>query len=364
LSRGERQRRRKVHGSPPGSPPGHVIESVAADGSGATVSWHRYNEALLEERAGTGLRQALDGLDPQVVDWVHFSSTPDPAALRTLHDRLGLDPLALEDVHNGQQRSKFERYEHHSFMVVSVPVLVNGELSLEQLSIFLGPHWLVSFWSGDDGLLEPVRHRLRVAGSGRIRRRGADYLMYCLVDLAVDTAFPVLEALRDRIEEIETRLAEDTSSSSVAQVHDLRRQLTLMRRLAMPGQVALEQLLHGEDSPLSAATRRYVRDVLDHHMRISEAVDSLTEMTRSLHELHLMAVSHRMNDVMRLLTIIATIFIPLTFVAGIYGMNFDPDASPWNMPELRARYGYPAVMLLFAVIGLGMAWMFRKRGWF
>jgi magnesium transporter len=130
------------------------------------------------------------------------------------------------------------------------------------------------------------------------------------------------------------------------------------------GQEALQQLLRSDDSPLSAPTRRYVRDVLDHHMRIGEMLDNLAEVTRSLHELHLMSLSHRMNDVMRLLTIIATIFIPLTFIAGVYGMNFDPDSSPWNMPELRARFGYPLVMLLFAVIGFGMAWMFRRRGWF
>jgi len=324
----------------------------------------RYDEASLEEQSSVALEKALAGLDPAVVDWVHFQAPPDPAALHWLHERLGLDPLALEDVHNGYQRTKLELYDQHSFMVVSVPVLQDSELSLEQFSLFLGPHWLITFWNGDAALVEPIRLRLQNTSRGRIRKRGADYLFYCLVDAAVDASFPILERLRDRIEALEEDLLQKPDEDSIAAIHELRRKLALMRRLVLPGQEALGHLLRSDDSPLSAATRRYIRDVLDHHTRIGETVDNLTEVTRSLHELYLMSVSHRMNDVMKLLTIIATIFIPLTFIAGIYGMNFDPDVSPWNMPELRSRFGYPLVMLLFAAIGLGMAWMFRRRGWF
>jgi len=350
--------------SPPGTPPGHPIESAVADAGGTVVSWTRYNEAVLEERAEIGLAEALAGLEAAAVDWVHFPMPPDAAALRCLHEQLGLDPLALEDVHNGHQRAKLEVYERHSFMVVSVPVLNDGELTLEQFSLFLGPHWLITFWGGNPALVAPVAQRLRNSGSGRIRKRGVDYLFYCLVDAAVDACFPVLEELRDRIEALEEELLEKSGEDSIPGIHELRRKLALMRRLVLPGQEALGRLLRSDDSPLSAPTRRYVHDVLDHHTRIGETIDNLAEVTRSLHELYLMSLSHRMNDVMKLLTIIATIFIPLTFVAGVYGMNFDPDFSPWNMPELRARFGYPVVMLLFAGIGLGMAWMFRRRGWF
>jgi magnesium transporter len=350
--------------SQPGSPPGHPIESAAADVTGTTVAWRRYDEASLDDRPSVALEEALAGLDPAMVDWVHFQAPPDPAALRWLHERLGLDPLALEDVHNGHQRTKLELYDQHSFMAISVPVLQDGELSLEQFSLFLGPHWLVTFWSGDAALIEPIRLRLQNASRGRMRKRGPDYLFYCLLDSAVDASFPILESLRDRIEALEEDLLQKPDEDSISAIHALRRKLALMRRLVLPGQEALGHLLRSDDSPLSAATRRYIRDVLDHHTRIGETVDNLTEVTRSLHELYLMSVSHRMNDVMKLLTIIATIFIPLTFIAGIYGMNFDPDVSPWNMPELRSRFGYPLVMLLFAAIGLGMAWMFRRRGWF
>ena len=352
----------------PGVPPAHPIESVAADVGDTTVDWRRYSETVMEEATGTGLDQALAGLDSSVIDWVHFPAPPDPAALRWLHERLGLDPLALEDVHNGQQRSKLELYENHSFMVLSVPVLHDGELLLEQFSLFLGPHWVISFWSGDAVLVEPIRRRLHLGssggGSGRIRKRGADYLFYCLVDAAVDSCFPVLEKLRDQTENLEDELLENPGDEAISGVHGLRRKLALMRRLVLPGQEALQELLRSDDSPLSAVTRRYMRDVLDHHMRIGDTISNLAEVTRSLHELYLMSAGQRMNDIMRLLTIIATIFIPLTFIAGVYGMNFDPDASRWNMPELRARFGYPLVMLLFLAIGGFMAWMFRRRGWF
>lgn len=360
MTRGRGARRN----SQPGIAPGHPIESAVAHAGDTSVAWRRYSETLLEEQPVIQLDQALAGLDPTVIDWVHFSSPPAPAALRWLHERLDLDPLALEDVHNGRQRTKLEQYEKHSFMVVSVPVLHDGELSLEQLSLFLGPHWLISFWSGDPGLVEPIRHRLLHSGSGRLRKRGADYLFYTLLDCAVDSCFPVLETLRDRIESLEDDLLERPGEEAVAGVHELRRQLALMRRLVMPGQEALQHLLRSDDTPLSPGTRRYIRDVLDHHMRIGEMIENLAELTRGLHELYLMSLSNRMNDVMRLLTIIATIFIPMTFIAGVYGMNFDPDSSPWNMPELHARYGYPLVMLLFAAIGGGMVWMFRRRGWF
>lgn len=358
------RRARKRSSSQPGSSPGHPIVSVAADVAGASVAWTRYSETVFQERFAVPLDAALSGLEPGVVDWLHFDGVPDAGALRWLHERLGLDPLALEDVHNGLQRTKFERYEHHSFMVVAVPVLREQELVLEQLSLFLGPHWLISFWGGDPALLEPLRQRLRNGGGGRIRQRGVDYLFYGLVDSAVDAAFPILEKLQDQVELLEEELLAQPREAAIGHVQALRRRLALMRKLLLPGQEALGHLLRGDDSPLSTATRRYVRDVLDHHMRVGDNVENLVELTRSLHELYLMSASQRMNEVMRLLTIIATIFIPLTFIAGVYGMNFDPDVSPWNMPELRARYGYPLVMLLFAAIGFGMVWMFRRRGWF
>jgi len=347
----------------PGMAPGHAIESVAADSSGVMIHRQRYNDTVFREEPAIGLDAALTGIGPDTVDWLHFDAVPDATALRWLQEELGLDSLALEDVHNGQQRSKLEFYEGHSFMVISVPVVSDTGLEVEQLSLFLGPHWVISFWSGDPALLEPVRQRLRKPVAGRIRKRGADYLFYCLLDVAVDSCFPVLEMIRGQIEALEERLLEAPDSLQVGDIHEVRRKLAGLRRLVLPGLTALQQLLHDEESPLQPSTRRYVRDVLDHQARVGDQVDNLTELTASLHEMHLSAISQRMNDVMRLLTVIATIFIPLTFITGLYGMNFDRTISRWNMPELGLRFGYPLVLLLCLALAIVMIWWFRRRDW-
>ena len=347
----------------PGTSPAHPIETVAADVAQARAHWLRYDEADCTDDPAAPLGEALAGIREDKVDWLHFDATPDPAALRWLQQHLGLDPLALEDVHNGNQRTKLERFDGHSFVVLSVPVLQDGHVVLEQFSLFLGPHWVISIWPGPGGIVEPVRERLKSGGTGRIRKRPADYLLYTLIDAAVDSAFPVLDALREEIETLEETMLEGPSEDALPQVRLARRNIITLRRLDLPGREMLGHLVRAEDSPLSSQTRRYVRDVLDHHMRIADMIESLSEIARSMHELYLASLSHRMNDVMKLLTMIATIFIPLTFITGIYGMNFDPGASPWNMPELEARFGYPALLLVLALVAGLMVWVFRRRDW-
>ncbi|MEJ2521271.1 MAG: magnesium/cobalt transporter CorA [Gammaproteobacteria bacterium] len=317
----------------------------------------------MTEESAAPLADVLDSLGDGQVNWLHFDAPPDPPVLRLLQERLGLDALALEDVHNGGQRSKLELFENHSFVVVSVPLLHDGTVKVEQLSLFLGPRWVISVWPGPPSLLAPVLERLRSGGTGRIRTRGADYLLYTLVDAAVDSVFPVLETIAREVEDTEDEVLNGASEDTLAGIHHTRRNIIALRRLNVPGQEMLGALLRADDSPLGAQTRRYMRDVLDHHMRISDMMESLSEMIRGMHELNLATLSNRMNDVMKLLTMIATIFIPLSFVTGLYGMNFNPEVSPWNMPELNTRFGYPAVLLLLAGVAGIMIWAFRRRDW-
>jgi len=347
----------------PGSSPGHAIEFAEADARDARVHWIRYNEAEIEQETDAFVGDALEGLTPNKVDWLHFDHVPSPSTLRWLKERLGIDPLTLEDVHNGNQRTKLERFESQSFMVITVPVIQEGQVVLEQFSLFLGPHWVISIWPGSPGVVEPVRDRLRGGGLGRLRKRAADYLFYSLVDAAVDSAFPVLEAMRLEVEELEELLLEGPSEEALDRVRRSQRNVITLRRLNLPGRETFGQLTREEDSPLSAQTRRYMRDVLDHHMRIGDMIDSLSELARSMHELYLSTLSHRMNDVMKLLTMIATIFIPLSFFTGLYGMNFNTDISPWNMPELNSRYGYPILLLVLVTVAGLMIWLFRRRDW-
>ncbi|MFN2168232.1 MAG: CorA family divalent cation transporter, partial [Anaerolineae bacterium] len=182
-----RESRRRIR---PGASPGHAIETVAADATGGRVDWVRYSDTEMTEESVAPLADVLDSLGDGQVNWLHFDAPPDPPVLRLIQERLGLDALALEDVHNGGQRSKLELFENHSFVVVSVPLLHDGTVKVEQLSLFLGPRWLISVWPGPPSLLAPVLERLRSGGTGRIRTRGADYLLYTLVDAAVDSVFP------------------------------------------------------------------------------------------------------------------------------------------------------------------------------
>ncbi len=356
-------KKRESRPARPGISPGHAIETVAADINGGEVQLVRYSAAGVTEHEKAPLAEALDGIGADHVDWLHFDATPDPAVLRLLQERLGLDSLALEDVHNGNQRTKLERFDNHSFVVISVPVLQHDVVIVEQLSLFLGPHWVISVWPGPAPVVAPVLERLRSGGTGRIRTRGADYLLYSLIDAAVDSFFPVVDGISRGVDEAEERLLDNSGGDPLPSIHRMRRNIIALRRLNVPGQETLGALVRADDSPLAAPTRRYMRDVLDHQMRIADMVESLSEMTRGIHELYLASLSTRMNDVMKLLTMIATIFIPLSFVTGLYGMNFNPEASPWNMPELNSRYGYPAVLLLLVGVAAVMIWAFRRRDW-
>ena len=214
-------------------------------------------------------------------------------------------------------------------------------------------------------MFDRILERLcRGGSSGRIRTSGADYLFYSLLDATVDHSFPVVEALSDFIEDLEGELLEQTDTVTLDALHRLRRDLTLLRRSQWPARDALDPLLNEAHSPLSKKVRGYMRDCLDHQMHVNESIEVLKENAIGLQELYLSVQGHRLNDVMKVLTIIATIFIPLSFFTGLYGMNFNTEISAWNMPELNTRYGYPALLLLLLGIACGMVVFFKRKRWF
>jgi magnesium transporter len=239
---------------------------------------------------------------------------------------------------------------------------VNDQIVSEQVSLFLGPNYVLSFFRGADDPFAPVRQRL-CNQLGRFGARKADYLFYVLIDLVVDQGFPILEALGERVEDIETELLEAPARTTLHAIHILKRDLLLLRRALWPEREVLNILIRDEHPLVSRDTRLYLRDCYDHTVEVMDILETYRDMTASMLEVYLSSLSHHLNEIMRVLTVIATLFIPLTFITGLYGMNFDRGASPWNMPELGWHYGYPLILLVIIAAAVGMLWYFRSRKW-
>jgi len=350
--------------SKPGSSPG--LSNLHADpDQPAKLHLIDYTPKELEEVDAPGEQRWGAPIVEGVTRWLDVRGKPGPTLLNKLAERFGFHALALEDVINAGQRSKFEIYGDCFFIIVQSPTLDAGGLRLEQVSIFLGDNFLISIHENQDDLFEPILHRLRVGGTGRIRVLGADYLCYALLDLMVDLGFPVLDQTAETLLGLEEQLLTGDPEPRLLQaVHQVKRNMISMRRALMPQREVINMLIR-EDNPLMEEhTRVFLRDCYDHMVHILELMDSYRDMASGLHDLYLSTLSQKMNEVMKVLTIIATIFIPLSFVVGLYGMNFNTEISPWNMPELNTRYGYPVLWLALLGVAGGMLAYFKRKKWF
>lgn len=282
--------------------------------------------------------------------------------LQQIGEDFGLHPLALEDVSNTGQRPKYESYDDELFIIMSLPVFHNSHISIEQISLFCGENYVISFHAGSSDPFEPVRKRLRTQ-SGKIRSRKSDYLLYALLDVILDQGFPMLEEFGLQIETLEDAVMSVPDKTTLAAIHVIKREMLLIRRMVWPHREIINGLVRDEHSLLQDETRLYLRDCYDHTVQVIDLLETYRDMTAGLMDVYLSSLSNRLNEVMRVLTIIATIFIPLTFIAGIYGMNFKGE-SPWAMPELSWYYGYPVVLLVMLVVTLAMLAIFRRNRWF
>lgn len=347
---------------PPGTVPGTLTADESVESAPGRIDLVDYNGDELIERHGIDPEECKRYLHGPNTTWIHVQGRVAPDILRQLGEAFSLHSLALEDILNIGQRPKAEFYEDQAFIILGMPVFDDDTVKVEQISLFLGEKYVVSFADGAEDPFAPVRHRLKV-GHGRMRNRKADYLLYALVDLVLDHGFPVLEELGSRIESLEEELLERTDKKMLAQIHFLKRELLLIRRRLWPHMEVLNQLMHSEDSYIEEKTMPFLRDCYDHVVHIIELIETYRESMSTMQEIYLSNLSNRMSDVMRVLTMIATIFIPLTFIAGVYGMNFDSRASPWNMPELHWYYGYPAVLGIMLATVAGLLVLFRKKKW-
>lgn len=345
--------------APPGSPPGTLV----ADPHAAAPAIHIYafGPGTLDEfdAADTEGIRDIHGRYPVV--WIDVVGLGNARVIEEIGNIFGIHSLALEDVLNVHQRAKTEDYEDHTFAVIREPV---GEeaFGTEQLSIFVGKDFVVTFRERSGRCLDPVRMRLRRDGS-ILRTRGADYLAYAVIDAVIDSYFPIIERLGERIEEIEDAMAMRSDETLLPTIHRLRRELLEMRRAVWPLRDMAHALSANPSSAFRDETTFYLRDCYDHTIQIIDLIENYRDQMSILIELHLSAVNMRMNEIMKVLTIIATIFMPLGFIASLYGMNFDRGRSPWNMPELGWYLGYPFALGIMCAVALGMVFFFWSRGW-
>jgi len=350
------------HRRPPaGSAPGTI--QVAEGAPPPRITLIQYDAEHLEERVLESVGQIPAQAPEGGMLWLNVDGLGDARVIEAIGERFNLHPLALADVVHVDQRAKTELYDQHLFLVLRM-LHDEAHVRHEQLSLFLGKGFVLTFQERAGDCFGMVRERLRKT-HGRIRRRGADYLAYALLDAVIDQYFHPLEAFGDRLDALEAEVLKQPTVAVVHQLHALKRELLVVRRAVWPVREAVNVLLRDESGEwISEGVRPYLRDCYDHSVQAMDMVETFRELAASQMELYLSTVSQRTNETMKVLTMFASIFIPLTFIAGVYGMNFDPDVSPWNMPELRWFLGYPAALLFMAAVTLGILWLFRRRGWF
>jgi magnesium transporter len=349
---------------PPGTAPGTLTHRKPMRPAVLSLTLIDYTDQAFIEEELASAEACRPYLSRESKTWVQVNGVPDPDTLRSLGALFELEELALEDVHNTGQRPKIDVSGDQIFLVLSLPLQNDDGLEIAQISIFAGENYLILFNPLDSDPFEPIRKRLRPPNNQRLRHRNIDYLLYALIDLIIDAGFPVLETFGERIERIEDELLEAPNRDTLAELHEVRRELLLLRRLLWPQREVVGALLRGDLPLIEERTHPYLRDCYDHAVQIMDLQESFREMSTSLLDVYLSSITHRTNEVMRVLTIIATIFIPLTFIVGLYGMNFAHPTSPWAMPELHWYYGYPLLWGVMLVLVAGMVWFFRRRGWF
>lgn len=356
----QRRRRPTPKRSPIGASPGTLIADPAAQRSELRLTL--YSPDRIEVFEAASMEDVLANCEGWPVIWLDCVGLANIDLIRDIGKVFNLHPLSLEDVVNTGQRPKTEFFDDHAFVVLRM-IDDAAAHRYEQIALFIGDNFVVSFQEREGDPFDPVRKRLEAAVPGGLRTRSADFLAYAMIDAIVDSYFPPADAASDRIDGIEDELLGSPRQDHVRELHTLRRETTARKQVLWGVRDAVAALARTEEDCIGADTKVYLNDTLDHVIRLIQMEETQRETITGLIEMHLLLGQARTNDVIGLLTIVSTIFIPLTFLVGVWGMNFDPDSSPWNMPELRAWYGYPAALLFMLAVALGLMAYFRWKKW-
>ncbi|MFB8789903.1 MAG: magnesium/cobalt transporter CorA [Potamolinea sp.] len=322
-----------------------------------------------KERTRVQLKEPEDcipHLDTESISWVDVCGLGNEDIWRRLGKVFQLHPLVLEDIVNVPQRPKVEDYENHLVIISQMVMLKENGTGFwtEQVSLILGKHYLLTVQEEPTrDCFQPVRDRIRTA-KGSIRKQGADYLTYTLLDAIIDGFFPVLETYGERIEDLEDEVVMTPTRRTLEKIYNIKRELLALRRAIWPLRDSINSLIRDESPLISSEVHVYLRDCYDHTVQVMDLVETYRELTSGLMDVYLSSVGNKMNEIMKLLTVVSSIFIPLTFIAGVYGMNFNTEKSPWNMPELNWYWGYPFCIALMLATAGGLVYFFWRRGWF
>ncbi len=340
-------------------PPGTVEYTGERKAEKVKITVYDFEDSHLEEKELRSIEECFPYRDTPRVSWINIDGLHDTESLERLGAHFGLHPLVLEDIVNTHQRPKVEDHQDYLYIVLKMLEYPGRgtEVTADQISIVLGRNFVLSFQERAGDVWDPVRERIR-KGAGRIRKSGSDYLAYRLMDAIVDNYFGVLEKIGDEIETLADEVSEGPSPETLRRVHVLKREMIFLRRLIWPTREVAGFLERAESNLITKPTVVYLRDVYDHTVQLIEAMESYRDLVSGMQDLYLSTVSNRLNAVMKILTVFATIFAPLTFLAGIYGMNFK------YMPELGWKLGYPLFWVITVSLTVTMIALFRKRGWF
>ena len=341
-----------------GLPPATLVPVAKSSDQPTRITVMDYDENNYREMEIHDLSEVLPLKDLPTVTWVNIDGLTEIKLLEGIGETFGLHPLVLEDILSIDQRPKMDDFEDYIFIVLRMLFYdkEHDEIKNEQVSLILGHNFVLSFQQFVGDVFDPVRERIRTE-KGRVRKRGSDYLAYALMDVIVDNYFAILENMGDKIESAEEELVENPNPKILKIFHDQKKDLIFLRKSVWPLREVINNLERGESPLIKKPTKIFLRDVYDHIIQVIDTVETLRDTVSGLLDLYLSVISNRMNEVMKVLTIIATIFIPLTFIAGIYGMNFV------NMPELNWRWGYFIILIWMVVIGIIMTAYFKRKHW-
>lgn len=317
----------------------------------------RYSREHYDRFTDLSVQQLIGSIDTNQVNWINVDGLDDVSILEKLQEHFCLHSLLIDDVVN-DQRPKAEEYDDYLFFTLKMLYRINGQhIDYEQISFVLGSNFLLSFQEKEGDLFEPFRERIRL-DQGYVRKQGVDYLLYRLLDIIVDNYYSVLDNIGEQIETIEDQIQKGSTERTFIQIQKLKKELIFLRKAVYPLRDAISKLVKGETSFVKDATTRYFSDVYDHVVHLIDSIDTYKDLTSGLMDIHINTQNNRMTEVMKVLAVISTIFIPLTFIAGVYGMNFE------YMPELTSRWGYPLTWAFMILVGSGMLVYFKKKKWF